>query len=123
PCPVDSKFPYILNTGRISVGQWHTQSRTREINSGNSSIVKAAYVILNVKLAETLGIEEGDNVIISSINGNNSKFKARLSSMIKENQLYAPLHYIETNVLSVSVFDTYSKEPSYKYIPVNLEKI
>ncbi|MBV4417787.1 molybdopterin oxidoreductase family protein [Clostridium tyrobutyricum] len=123
PCPVDSKFPYILNTGRISVGQWHTQSRTREINSGNSSIVKAAYVILNVKLAKTLGIEEGDNVIISSINGNNSKFKARLSSMIKENQLYAPLHYIETNVLSVSVFDTYSKEPSYKYIPVNLEKI
>lgn len=123
PCPVDSKFPYILNTGRISVGQWHTQSRTREINSGNSSIVKVAYVILNVKLAETLGIEEGDNVIISSINGNNSKFKARLSSMIKENQLYAPLHYIETNVLSVSVFDTYSKEPSYKYIPVNLEKI
>ncbi|MBV4415434.1 molybdopterin oxidoreductase family protein [Clostridium tyrobutyricum] len=123
PCPVDLKFPYILNTGRISVGQWHTQSRTREINSGNSSIVKAAYVILNVKLAETLGIEEGDNVIISSINGNNSKFKARLSSMIKENQLYAPLHYIETNVLSVSVFDTYSKEPSYKYIPVNLEKI
>ena len=123
PYPVDSKFPYILNTGRISVGQWHTQSRTREINSGNSSIVKAAYVILNVKLAETLGIEEGDNVIISSINGNNSKFKARLSSMIKENQLYAPLHYIETNVLSVSVFDTYSKEPSYKYIPVNLEKI
>ncbi|WP_017752898.1 molybdopterin oxidoreductase family protein [Clostridium tyrobutyricum] len=123
PCPVDLKFPYILNTGRISVGQWHTQSRTREINSGNSSIVKAAYVILNVKLAETLGVEEGDNVIISSINGNNSKFKARLSSMIKENQLYAPLHYIETNVLSVSVFDTYSKEPSYKYIPVNLEKI
>lgn len=123
PYPVDSKFPYILNTGRISVGQWHTQSRTREINSGNSSIVKAAYVILNVKLAETLGVEEGDNVIISSINGNNSKFKARLSSMIKENQLYAPLHYIETNVLSVSVFDTYSKEPSYKYIPVNLEKI
>lgn len=123
PCPVNSEFPYILNTGRISIGQWHTQSRTREINLENYSADKEAYVIINVKCAETLGIREGDNVIISSINGNSSKFKARLSSFIKENQMFAPLHYLETNALSVSIFDNYSKEPSYKYIPVNLEKV
>ena len=32
-------------------------------------------------------------------------------------------HYIETNNLTLSIYDPYSKEPSYKYAPVSIEKI
>ena len=30
PLPLTEEFPYMFNTGRGSVGQWHTQSRTKE---------------------------------------------------------------------------------------------
>ena len=31
PIPVTAEFPLVFNTGRGSVGQWHTQSRTKEV--------------------------------------------------------------------------------------------
>ena len=30
PYPPTEEFPYVFNTGRGSVGQWHTQSRTKK---------------------------------------------------------------------------------------------
>ena len=42
---------------------------------------------------------------------------------MKRGDVYAPMHYIETNSVLTSVFDTYSKEPNYKYVPVKIEKI
>jgi len=33
------------------------------------------------------------------------------------------MHYIETNSLLPSIFDTYSKEPNFKYVPVKIEKV
>ncbi|MBO5184832.1 MAG: hypothetical protein J6D79_03740, partial [Clostridia bacterium] len=31
PYPPDENYPIVFNTGRGSVGQWHTQSRTKEV--------------------------------------------------------------------------------------------
>ena len=31
PLPTTEEFPWVFNTGRGSVGQWHTQSRTKEV--------------------------------------------------------------------------------------------
>ena len=44
------------------------------------------------------------------------------SDTVKKDHLYAPMHYIETNSLTPSVYDPYSKEPSYKTVAVNIIK-
>lgn len=123
PVKETEEYPYILNTGRGTVGQWHTQTRTREIAFTNNVVEKEAYVYVNREDAEKLGIKTNDYINLSSINGNKSKFVAKVTDDVKKGQLYAPLHYIETNALTPSVYDTYSKEPSYKTVAVNIEII
>ncbi|WP_221395298.1 nitrate reductase [Clostridium perfringens] len=119
----NEEFPFNLNTGRGTVGQWHTHTRTREIQAVTNIVSQKAYVDINRKDAEKLDIKENDEVLIHSSNGHTSKFIARLTDNLKEKTLYAPIHYIETNLLTPSVFDPYSKEPSYKTVQVNIEKV
>lgn len=123
PNATNEEFPFNLNTGRGTVGQWHTHTRTREIQAVTNIVPQKAYVDINRKDAERLDIKENDEVLIYSSNGHTSKFIARLTDNLKEKTLYAPIHYIETNLLTPSVFDPYSKEPSYKTVQVNIEKV
>ncbi|HAT4257029.1 TPA: nitrate reductase [Clostridium perfringens] len=123
PNTTNEEFPFNLNTGRGTVGQWHTHTRTREIQAVTNIVPQKAYVDINRKDAERLDIKENDEVLIHSSNGHTSKFIARLTDNLKEKTLYAPIHYIETNLLTPSVFDPYSKEPSYKTVQVNIEKV
>ena len=123
PNATNEEFPFNLNTGRGTVGQWHTHTRTREIQAVTNIVPQKAYVDINRKDAERLDIKENDEVLIHSSNGHTSKFIARLTDNLKEKDLYAPIHYIETNLLTPSVFDPYSKEPSYKTVQVNIEKV
>ena len=123
PNATNKEFPFNLNTGRGTVGQWHTHTRTREIQAVTNIVPQKAYVDINRKDAERLDIKENDEVLIHSSNGHTSKFIARLTDNLKEKTLYAPIHYIETNLLTPSVFDPYSKEPSYKTVQVNIEKV
>lgn len=123
PNATNEEFPFNLNTGRGTVGQWHTHTRTREIQAVTNIVPQKAYVDINRKDAEKLDIKENDEVLIHSSNGHTSKFIARLTDNLKEKTLYAPIHYIETNLLTPSVFDPYSKEPSYKTVQVNIEKV
>ncbi|WP_338912239.1 molybdopterin-dependent oxidoreductase [Clostridium perfringens] len=123
PNAINEEFPFNLNTGRGTVGQWHTHTRTREIKAVTNIVSQKAYVDINRKDAERLNIKENDEVLIHSSNGHTSEFIARLTDNLKEKDLYAPIHYIETNLLTPSVFDPYSKEPSYKTVQVNIEKV
>lgn len=123
PIPTNEKYPYILNTGRGTVGQWHTQTRTRELYVVNDVAVKVAYVYISEAMAKDKDIKNFDFIEVESINGQTRKFMAFVSDSMPYNQLYAPMHYIETNALTPSVYDSYSKEPSYKTTPVNVKKV
>ncbi|ONI40402.1 nitrate reductase [Candidatus Epulonipiscium fishelsonii] len=123
PLPTSKEFPYILNTGRDTVGQWHTQIRSREITLAEDSYPKEAYIYINPKLAKKFNIEDNEKFEVYSINGHKSQFAAKYSESVTENQLYAPIHYIETNTLTPSVYDPFSKEPSFKTTPVSISKI
>ncbi|MFT5873928.1 MAG: putative molibdopterin-dependent oxidoreductase YjgC [Clostridium sp.] len=123
PIEISIEFPYTLNSGRGTVGQWHTQTRTREIDEVRAITSKEAYVYINSELAKELNIEQNEKIRVASCNGVKSEFIANITNNVKKEHLYAPLHYIETNALTPSVFDTYSKEPSYKTVSVNIEKI
>ena len=123
PIETSEEFPYLLNTGRGTVGQWHTQTRTREIPAVEAITISDAYVNINTDLAEELGIEENEKIRIVSANGEAREFITKVSRSVKKNEIYAPMHYDAANALLPSIFDTYSKEPSYKYVPVRIEKI
>ena len=125
PVPIEpsSEYPYLFNTGRGTVGQWHTQTRTREIYDVEAIVPRRGYVNINNELAEELNIKENDIVKISSPNGVSNEFLVKLSRTVKKNHIYAPMHYIEANSLLPSIFDTYSKEPNFKYVPVKIEKV
>ena len=121
PTVASEEFPYIFNSGRGTVGQWHTQVRSREIEA-NNIYSKESYVLMNPELAKELNIAENERVKIASQNGVTNEFNVVYSDTVKKDHLYAPMHYIETNSLTPSVYDPYSKEPSYKTVAVNIIK-
>ncbi len=123
PIPNTTEFPYTFNTGRGTVGQWHTQTRTNEVTFVDDAKPKQATVYINTDFAKDKGINDNDIVKISSINGQNANFLALISDDVKYNDFYAPIHYIECNKLTPSIYDPYSKEPSYKTTPVNIEVV
>ncbi|MCB7317744.1 molybdopterin oxidoreductase family protein [Lacrimispora sp. 210928-DFI.3.58] len=122
PLPTTEEFPYVFNTGRGSVGQWHTQSRTKEVRFVEDVSVKKAYLYMNTELAREKGIEETDEIRVYSANGQNAVFAVKVTDNVRHDELYAPIHYIECNKLTPSLYDSYSKEPSYKATPVRFEK-
>lgn len=123
PYEQSEEYPYLFNTGRGTVGQWHTQTRTREIPDVFSIVPQQGYVNINTDLADELGIKDNETIKITSPNGVSNNFLVKLSRTVKKDQIYAPMHYIEANSLLPSIFDTYSKEPNFKYVPVKIEKI
>lgn len=123
PTKQTDEFPYMFNTGRGTVGQWHTQTRTREIPAVEAIALSESYVHINPELAEELNIKQNERISIINQYGISSEFTAKITNNVKKDQLYAPIHYIETNSLTPSVFDPFSKEPSYKGMAVNIQKI
>lgn len=119
---VSQEYPYLLNTGRGTVGQWHTLTRTREIPAVYTITSHEAYVEMNPVLGEKLNIQDQEWITIHSSTGISKSFRVRFSKNIGENHLFAPMHYPEANALLPSIFDPYSKEPSYKMVAVNVEK-
>jgi len=123
PLPVSEEFPYILNTGRGSVGQWHTQTRTKEVRFVEDVSAKKAYLYMNDNLAGEYDCKENDQIRVYSVNGHHADFYVKLTPDVSYGELYAPIHYIECNKLTPSIYDPYSKEPSYKTTPIRFAKI
>lgn len=123
PLPVSEEYPYVFNTGRGSVGQWHTQSRTKEVKFVEDVSVKKAYLYMNPRLAHENKIAENEHIRVFSVNGQEAVFLVKLTENVSYGELFAPIHYVECNKLTPSLYDTYSKEPSYKATPVRFEKI
>ncbi len=123
PLPLTEEFPYVFNTGRASVGQWHTQTRTKEVKFVADVTLKEAYLFMNPKTALSYDIHENDKIRVFSSNGQDAVFMVKITNDVRELELFAPIHYIECNKLTPSLYDPYSKEPSYKATPVRFEKV
>lgn len=122
PVAQNEEFPYIFNSGRGTVGQWHTDVRSREITESLMIYPKASYMFMHPELAAELKIHENERVVVESINGSSAEFDVKISDTVKKEHLYAPIHYIETNSLTPSVYDPFSKEPSFKTVAVKILK-
>jgi assimilatory nitrate reductase catalytic subunit len=114
-------YPFVLLTGRGSVAQWHTQTRTGKVEKLRKMHPADAYVELHTDDASALGIRAGDRVIVSSRRGE-VQGNASVGDTVARCVLFMPMHYAETNLLTHPAFDPQSHQPSYKYAAVNIRK-
>jgi assimilatory nitrate reductase catalytic subunit len=117
----DAEYPFLLNTGRGSVVQWHTQTRTGKVDMLNRLRPADAYIELNPADAESLGLAEGSKVTVLSRRGR-VLVDLKLDPGLRIGEAFMPMHYPETNLLTYPSFDAYSFEPSYKAAAVRIEK-
>lgn len=118
----DSQFPLILNTGR-TVEHWHTRTKTKEVPI-LERLSPYAWLEMNPRDAERLGLRTHDRVDIVSRRGRVTGVELRLTEIVAPGQVFMPFHFFETNVnhLTQSAFDPVSREPNYKQCAVRVEK-
>jgi anaerobic selenocysteine-containing dehydrogenase len=115
------KYPLLLLTGRGSASQWHTQTRT-----GKSPVLAKlsspeVYVEINPQDAARLSIEPGDWVTVTSQRGALAA-KAVLTQTVRPGQVFVPMHYATSNLLTNSSFDPHSHQPAYKGCAVRIDR-
>ena len=118
----DEAYPLFLLTGRGTSAQWHTQTRT-----GKSAVLRKlypqqAYVEMNPTKARELKVASGEVVRIESRRGSMSA-RVFIAPTVKPEHVFIPMHYEQTNRLTLAVFDPYSKQPSYKACAVRVRKL
>lgn len=116
-----SSYPFLLMTGRGTAAQWHTQTRTAKSAVLRKLAPEEAYVEIHPSDARKLGVQHNESVIVESQRGHLTAL-AFLTPGVARGELFIPMHYDVTNRLTDSVFDPYSKQPSYKSCAVRVRK-
>lgn len=122
PEPPSEAFPLILLTGRGAASQWHTETRTKKSAVLRKLAPNNTYVLVSPADARRLGVQPDEQVYVESQRGR-IKARAFLSHAVQPGQVFVPMHYESTNVLTDAVFDPYSKQPSYKACAVRIRRI
>ena len=114
-------YPLLLNTGR-TVEHWHTRTKTGRVDI-LEALAPEAWVEMNPADAERLGLRSGDRVRLVSRRGAVEDIVVRVTSVVREGEVFVPFHYDEAcvNRLTVDEFDPISREPNYKQCAVRVE--
>ncbi|MEM8944379.1 MAG: nitrate reductase [Planctomycetota bacterium] len=115
----NEQFPYLLNTGRGTASQWHTQTRTGKSAVLRNLYPQEIYVEINPQDAKREGILPDSQVTIQSPRGKIDA-RAQLTQTAPLGQIFVPMHYRATNQLTLAHFDPYSRQPSYKNCAVRI---
>lgn len=121
PEPPCAEYPFVLNTGRGSSAQWHTGSRTDKSDVLRKLAPRALYVEINPADAGRLGLLANDRVTVSSRRGAAEAFVV-ITSTVRPDQLFMPMHFDSVNRLTHPSFDPHSRQPNYKACAVRIEK-
>ncbi len=120
----DSEYPFYLSTGRV-IDHWHTASMTGRIKE----LMRAnpyAYVEINPKDAEKLGIKPGDMVEVVSRRGRNV-LPAKIYVGPCEGMVfvywYDQAEDRMINRVTKDAFDPGSKEPEFKICACRIKKV
>ncbi|MGQ9456651.1 MAG: formate dehydrogenase subunit alpha, partial [Anaerolineae bacterium] len=118
----DEEYPFVLTTGR-SMFHFHTGSMTRRSEKLHQEVPEA-YVELNPKDAERLGVQRGGRVRIRSRRGE-IQVKAWFTRRVPPGVVFVPFHFAEAaaNALTVPALDPVAKIPEYKVCAVQVEPV
>ncbi len=118
----NKRYPYLLNTGRGTAAQWHTQTRTSKSSVLRELYPQDIYFEINPQDARLEGIRANQWIWIESQRGR-IQAKAFVTHCAPPGQVFVPMHYKPTNKLTHSHFDPYSHQPSFKDCAVRLRHI
>lgn len=118
----DEDFPLVLTTGRV-VSHYHTGTMTRR-SWGLSGVHPEESLEINPLDAEKLGIEDGDDIRVSSRRGS-LVTKAQLTLRVPPGLAFITFHFSESpgNMLTNSAADPITGTPEFKVCAIKVEKI
>jgi assimilatory nitrate reductase catalytic subunit len=119
--PLRPGYPLVLITGRGSSSEWHTGTRTSKSPLLRSLSAREPYVELAPADAEARGISANEWVVVDSVRGT-MRARAFVTSTVRPGMVFVPMHFAATNQLTQSEVDPYSRQPSYKWCPVQVRK-
>ncbi len=119
----DAEYPFWLNTGRV-LEHWHTGTMTRRIPALHQAMPRA-YVELNPRDAEKLGVRTGDRVRLTSRRGTiNLPASIGERGETPQGQVFVPF-FDEKALINELTLDAYcpiSAQPDYKKCAVKVER-
>ena len=119
PC---EDFPMVLTTGRL-LEHWHTGAMSRRSAILDGIEPEAVAHLAPADLSD-LGVEPGDQVVLTTRRGN-IKVAARADAALPQGLVFVPFCYVEApgNALTNAALDPIAKIPEYKYCAVRVEKV
>ncbi|GAA2532472.1 molybdopterin oxidoreductase family protein [Streptomyces koyangensis] len=118
----DSAYPTRLTTGR-TVHHYQSGAQTRRV-AALTAADPGPYVELHPDLADTLGADDGDLLLVTSRRGT-ATAPARLSKAIRPDTVFMPFHWPgagRANSLTHAALDPVSRMPEFKVCAVRVEK-
>jgi anaerobic selenocysteine-containing dehydrogenase len=117
----DPEFPFLLLTGRGTSAQWHTGTRTLKSAVLRHLYPQKVYFEINPWDAAQLDLGPGSLALIRSRRGS-IVAQALVTCSVQRGHIFIPMHYPETNRLTLASFDPHSRQPSYKACAISVEK-
>jgi assimilatory nitrate reductase catalytic subunit len=121
PEPTNARYGFTLLTGRASSSQWHTQTRTAKSAVLARLAPRQLYVEINPLDARRLEITADQWVVVESRRGS-LRARAFLTHAVKPGEVFVPMHWSETNRLTLAAFDPHSRQPGYKACAVAIRR-
>ena len=118
----DETYPFFLLTGRGTMHQWHTQTRTGKVEMLKKMYPVDSYAEVNPSDAARLGMVTGTELRVTSRRGT-VRVKAMVKDSVRPGFVFLPMHYPEANYLTFPVFDPHSRQPGFKFGAVKVEVV
>jgi assimilatory nitrate reductase catalytic subunit len=121
--PVDDDFPLHLTTGRVAL-HYQSGAQTRRAPTLQAAAPRA-FVELHPHLAQRLGVEDGEQVRVSTRRGA-AWLHARVSDTIRADTVFVPFHWggsQRANSLTSAELDPVSRMPSFKVCPARIDRL
>ncbi|ORT61993.1 molybdopterin oxidoreductase family protein [Streptomyces sp. CB03238] len=118
----DEEYPVVLTTGRV-VSQYQSGAQTRRVAELNAA-APGPFVELHPRLADRLGVAEGEPVAVVSRRGR-AVAPARITTGIRPDTVFMPFHWAgegRANTLTNPALDPTSRMPEFKVCAVRLER-
>lgn len=119
----DAEYPVVLTTGRV-VAQYQSGAQTRRVAELNAA-APGPFVELHPRLAERIGVAEGEPVAVTSRRGR-AVAPARITGAIRADTVFMPFHWAgegRANTLTNPALDPVSKMPEFKVCAVRVEAL
>jgi assimilatory nitrate reductase catalytic subunit len=122
PEPPDADFPFLLLTGRGSSAQWHTNTRTGKSDVLRKLHPSRLYCEIHPDDASSLALAPGGRVLVESRRATVTA-DVMLTTSVPAGHVFLPMHFEETNKLTLTSVDPISRQPAYKACAVKLRSL